>query len=325
MKRLCLLLLFSALTLFSREIKPAFVMHTRGLVSDFVIDGLKLYVANDEGSVEIFDLRVRKKTGEIFIPPIQNDPGVWISPKILSVDRHNGKTLIVSTAPQGYRRVWLHESGKLTPVITTQKRLAIKEARFIDDKNFIFGTLGHDMIRYTLDDDYSLYRQHLEESAFSDMVLSEDKKLLASASESGRVTLMDLKTGKILDKSREKNLDNIYKIAMQNGTIITAGQDRRVAVYPKQGTPYTIKSDFLVYSVGLSPSGKLGIYSANENNDLQLFDIRTGAKLHLLKGHKAVPTTIKFFNEDGLFSAGDENTIYYWYLKEYNTTHPAKN
>ena len=320
MKPLWLLLFFTVATLLAKEITPAFVMHSRGLVNDFVIDGMKLYAANDEGSVEIFDLSARKKSGEIFIPPMQTGKDSFVNVKVLSVDRRNGKTLIVSTAAKGYRRVWLHDGSRLKPVITVANKLAIKEARFINDTDFLFGTLGHDIIRYTLNDDYRVYRHHLEESALSDLVLSQDKTVLASASESGRVTLMDVKTGKILDTSRERNLDNIYKLAMQNGTIITAGQDRRVAVYPKDAAPYTIKSKFLVYSVGLSPSGKLGVYSADENNNLQLFDIQSGRKLHLLKGHKAIPSTIRFFDEDGFFSAGDENTIYYWYLKEYNTT-----
>ena len=320
MKLLHLLLFFTVATLLAREIKPAFVMHSKGLVNDFVIDGMKLYVANDEGSVEIFNLNTRQKSGEIFIPPMPTGKESFVNVKVLSVDRMHGKTLIVSTAAEGYRHVWLHDGTRLKPVITVANKLAVKEARFIDDTNFIFGTLGHDMIRYTLDDNYKVYRHHLEESAFSDMVLSEDKKVLASASESGRVTLMDLKTGKILDTSRERNLDNIYKLAMQNGTIITAGQDRRVAIYPRNAAPYTIKSNFLVYSVGLSPSGKLGVYSTDENNNLQLFDVQSGRKLHLLKGHKAIPSTIKFFDENGFFSAGYENTIYYWYLKEYNAT-----
>ncbi len=320
MKQLWMVLLFLGTILFAREIKPAFTMQTKGLVNDFVIDGFELYVANDEGSVEIFDLRRRQKSGEIFIQPFKTTKGVWGNSKILSVDRHKGNTLILSTTSGGYRQVWLHDGQKLSPVITVKNKMAIKEARFIDEKNFIFGTLGHDMIYYTLDDNHRLYTTHLEESAFSDLALDENKSILASASESGRVTLMEIATGKILDNSKSLNLDNIYKIAFQNGTIITAGQDRRVGVYPKEGKPYSIRSNFLVYCVGLSPSGKLGVYSANEANDLQLFDTQSGQKLHLLTGQEAIPSTIKFFNEDGFFSAGYDNTIYYWYLKEYNTT-----
>jgi WD40 repeat protein len=313
-----LILIFLITPLFAREIRPAFVMQSKGMVNDFVLDGLKLYVANDEGSVEIFDLRERRKTGEIFIQPMKTTKGDWVNVKILSVDRRNGKTLIVSTAEKGYRNIWLHDGKKLHPVITQKRKSTVKKARFIDDKNFLFGTLGYDIIRYTLNDDYKVYKHHIEESAFSDMVLSTDKKTAVTASESGQVTIIDTQTGKILKQPVPLNLDNIYKVAYQNGNIITAGQDRRVGVYPQNAKPYAIKSNFLVYCVGLSPSGKLGVYSSNEENDLQLFNVESGKKLHILTGHESIPSTIRFFDEDGFFSAGYGNTIYYWYLKDYN-------
>ena len=78
------------------------------------------------------------------------------------------------------------------------------------------------------------------------------------------------------------------------------------------GDEYYLKSDFLVYSVGLSPSGKIGVYSSNTDNDLQLFYTKNGNKSHILKGHYAIPTTIKFYDEKSLFSAGYENKIFYW-------------
>ena len=314
---LLLLLVYNQST--AKTIKPAFVMHSRGLVNDFVIDGLEVYVANDEGTVEIFDLKTRKKRDEIFIYPYTQD-GEKITPKILSVDRLNGKTLIVSTAKKGYRNVWLHDGHKLTSLISETKKITIKKARFIDDKNFMLGTLGYDMIRYTRDDNYKVYRHHIEESAFSDMAMSEDKQSIISASESGQIFIIKTKTGQIIKTPTPLNLDNIYKVAYKKGNIITAGQDRRVGVYPKETKPYYIKSTFLVYSVGISPSGKIGVYSCNENNDLQLFEIQTGKKLDILTGHNSVPSTIRFFDEDGFFSAGYENNIYYWYLKDYNIT-----
>ena len=111
-------------------------------------------------------------------------------------------------------------------------------------------------------------------------------------------------------------MDNIYKVAYKNGNIITAGQDRRVGVYPKEGKPYYIRSDFLVYAVGLSPNGKIGVYSSSEKSDLQLFNVASGKKTDRLVGHVAIPSTIRFFSHEGFFSAGYENRIFYWHLKE---------
>ena len=312
------LFLLLTLPLFSKEITPSFTLQSRGLVSDFVVDDYRLYVAHDEGSVEIFDIIEQKKVGEIFIMPNKTFTGDFVNAKILSVDRFEGKTLIVSSGENGYRNVWLHDGVKLKQLISTKKKLVVKKACFVDNENFVFGTLGYDITNYTLQDNYATFSKHIEESAFSDMVMSEDKKSMVTASESGQVMLLDAKSGETIKAFKPQNLDNIYKLAYKNGTIITAGQDRRVGVYPKEREPYYIKSNFLVYCVGLSPSGRVGVYSTNEQSDLQLFDVETGKKTHLLKGQENIPSTIKFLDEDGFFSAGYGNTIYYWYLRDYN-------
>ncbi len=301
---------------FARDIKPAFIMQTSGLVNDFVIDDDKLYAGTNEGTVDIFSLRERKLIDQIFIKPIRSGQGEVITSKVISVDRHKGKTLIVTTAENAFRNVWLHDGENLRPIIQAKDKQVIRKARFIDEENFMFGSVGYEMSKYTLNDNYTIYKNHIEPSAFSDMELSEDKSIMITASESGIVTVSDVKSGKILKKLEGLNVDNIYKVAYKNGNIITAGQDRRVGVYPKEGKPYYIRSDFLVYTVGLSPSGKLGVYSSSQESDLQLFDVQSGKKLDKLIGHVAVPSTIRFFSEKGFFSAGYENKIFYWHLEK---------
>ncbi|MCK5111117.1 MAG: WD40 repeat domain-containing protein [Arcobacteraceae bacterium] len=297
---------------YAKDIKPTFILKSKGFVNDFVLDNTKLYVANDEGSVEIFDLQTQKLVGEIFIEPIFTTKQVWQNSKILSVDRQNGKTLIVSNDKGPFRNVWLHDGKNLKHIVKAEDKIAIKEARFIDDDKFIFGTLGYEMILHNTNDSYHTYKKQVEQSSFCDLELSEDKKTMITSSESGQVTLSDVKTGKIIKKYKPINLDKVYQVAYKNGNIITAGQDRKVAVYPKKGKSYYLKSKFLVYSVGLSPSGKTGIYSSSEDSDLQLFNIQTGKKINTLVGHYAIPTTIKFYDEKSLFSAGYEDKIFYW-------------
>ena len=314
-----LLLISTLLSLFvgAKEIKPAFILKSCGLVNDFVLDDFHLYTATNEGVVEIFDIRIQKKVGEILLPSHMSAFGKKVPTKVLSVDRLNAKTLIVSTDIDGYRDVWLHDGKVLKPIIDKDKKVTVKEARFINDEEFMYGTLGYDITRYsTNDSSYQVYSGHIEQSAFSDMVMSKDKKRMVTASESGKVTLIDVQSGKVLNEFESLNVDNIYKLDYKNGTIITAGQDRRVGIYPKVGKPYYLKSNFLVYSVGLSPSAKVGVYSANEHNDLQLFDINSGKKMDVLRGHDSVPSTIKFFDEEGFFSAGFGYNIYYWHLSK---------
>lgn len=316
MIKIVLFLLLFYHDMFAKDIKPAFIMQTSGLVNDFVIDKDKLYVGTNAGMVDIFDLRERKLHDQIFIKPMRSGQGELIPSNVISVDRHEGKTLIVTTAENAFRNVWLHDGENLRAVIKTKDKKVIRKARFIDEDHFMFGSAGYEMTKYTLNDNYSIYKSHIEPSAFSDMELSEDKSIMITASESGIVTVTDVETGKVLKKHESLNVDNIYKVAYKNGNIITAGQDRRVGVYPKEGKPYYIKSDFLVYAVGLSPSGKTGVYSSSEASDLQLFDVKSGTKTDRLVGHDAVPSTIRFFSEKGFFSAGYENRIFYWHLEK---------
>ncbi len=309
-----LLSIIVTLTLQAKDIYPTFILSSKGFVNDFVYDEGKLYVATDIGTVEIFDLYKQQLIDEIKLPNLHTTKGALVEPKVLSVDRLNNKMLIVSTTLKGFRNVWMHDGKKLTQLISPKNKLTIKEARFIDNENFMFATLGHEVIRYNNKDSYKAFSTHIEQSTFSDMTLSSNKQEILSASESGRVTITDTNSGKILKTYESQNVDNIYKIAYEKGTIITAGQDRRVGVYPKDGKPYHIKSDFLVYSASLSPSGKTGIFSSTEENYLQLFDISSGKFKERLIGHYATPTTIKFINEKEFFSSGDEKNIFYWNL-----------
>jgi len=308
-------LLFVVLLLqncYSKEYIPFFIFESKGFVNDFVIDHDKMYVANDEGSVEIFDLITQKLSSEIFIEPIFTAKKVWQNSKILSVDRLNGQTLIVSNDIGPYRNVWIHDGKTLQHIIKAKDKSSIKEARFIDKDKYILGTLGYELTLYDNSDNYKTYTTQPEQSSFSDLVLSVDKKTMVTASESGQIIISDVQTGSIIKKLKALNLDKVYQVAYQNGTVIAGGQDRRVSVFPKNNDPYFIRSNFLVYSVALSPSGKIGIYSKNTDNDLQVFDTENGRKIDILKGHYAIPTTIKFYDEKSLFSAGYENKIFYW-------------
>ena len=298
----------------AKDIKPAFILKSKGIVNDFVVDGSKLYAANDMGSIEIFDLHKQKLIDEIKLKPLKTNRGDFAYAQIISVDRYNNKTLFVSTTTKGYRNVWIHDGKVLKNIINPKKRLTVREARFIDENNFMLATVGYELALYNTTDNYPYYKNHLDYSAFTDIHLSHDKKTIASASERGEVIITDVKTGKLLKKLTSQNVDNVFSIAYTKGNTITGGRDRRVGVYQKDKEAYYIKSDFFVYSVSLTPSGEFGIYSSGFENHLQLFNLKTKQKTDRLIGHAAIPTTIKFINEKELFSSGYENEIFYWKL-----------
>lgn len=240
--------------------------------------------------------------------------GELLPAKILSVDYLNEKLLIVSIGKKAFRNVWIYQNHKLHLIMDESQKLPIKEARFVSDEKIVLGTFASEILLHDLSESYTLYKRHVSQSTLGDIVLSEDKSQVLMADESGEVQLINVKSSKTLHTYKSQNVDNVYHLAFANGVIITAGQDRRVGVYQEGKEDYHIKSDFLVYCVGISPSGRTGVYSSGEKSDLQLFDTKTKQKLDTLVGHKGILTQIKFINETELFSSARDHYVYYWKL-----------
>jgi len=311
---LLVFLLFS--TIYAKDIKPASRFISVGFINDFVISNNILYVGNDMGTVDVFDIKTAKMINQISLPPLTSSMNKIIPADILSVDYLNGKLLILSVGNNSYRNVWIYEDYMLKRIINEDKKLSIKEARFVNDEQIMLATLGSDIILHDMSENYNLYKTHISSSTMGDMTLSSDKKTMVAADESGTVKVIDIKSSKILQTNSSQNVDHIYKVAFSNGTIITAGQDRRVGVYQKSQKPYYIKSNFLVFCVGISPSGKTGIYSSGQESDLQLFDTKTKIKSDRLVGHNGVVNKILFINENELFSSSRDNYVLQWKLNQ---------
>lgn len=299
-------------TSYAKEIKPFSKYICSGFVNDFVIANNSLHVANDGGIVDVFDIQTGKIINQIVLPPIISSKGKIISADILSVDYLNSKILILSIGNNGYRNVWIYENNELKQIINENKKLTIKKARFINDEQLVFGTLGSDIVLHDIGENYNIYNTHISDSAMGDMTLSADKKIMIISDESGAISLVDIKSSNILKKLDSQNVDNVFKVAYKNGTIITAGQDRRVGIYPKDEEAYFIKSDFLVFCVGISPDGKTGIYSRGEESDLQLFNIYTKKNKDRLVGHNGVINKILFTSNNEIFSSDRTKTVLRW-------------
>ncbi len=312
---IALLILFSS-TLYTKEIHPITTIEASGLVSDFVEDAGYLYVATDAGVVDIIDLSSQKIVKQINFEPMETSTGEFIPTRIHSVDRFQGETLLVTSDISAYRNVWIDDGNDLKKIIDEKRHLMPKSALFTSDGKIVFGTFGSDVSLYDNEENYQLYNTHISESTMGGMVLSHDKKKMVISDESGTVRLLDVKSSKVEKTFSSEHVDNIYRVAYSNGIIITAGQDMRVGVYTENKKPYHIKSDFLVYCVGLSPSGRTGVYSSGLKHDLQLFNTKNGKKTDLLIGHYATPNKIMFINENAIISTGDENRIFFWQIDE---------
>ncbi len=312
--QLILILISIIASLYAKDIAPTSKFRSIGFVNDFVVNSKYLYAASDLGVVDIFDLNTRKIINQILLPPLTTETNMLIPAPIISVDYLNGKVLIVSVGKKTYRNVWIYENHELKNIANEEKKLSIKEARFLNDGQIIFGTLGSVVILHDTSEHYNLYKSHISYSAMGDMQLSFDKTEIVTADEGGEVQIMDAKTSKVKKRYSSQNVDNLFHVAYSSGVVITAGQDRRVGVYQKDRDAYHIKTDFLVYCVGLSPSAKLGIYTSGEEMNLQLFNPKTKELGDRLVGHKTVPNQIKFINEKELFSSDGRRDIFYWKL-----------
>ncbi len=240
------LMLFTSLTE-AKDITPLFTLKTSGLVSDFVIDGNRLYAATSQGSIDIFDLETQKVVDRIILQPIRTVRGELIPAQIFSIDRIEDKTLLVSKGKNGYRDVWIHEGFELKKVIGEEKKLFVKKARFANNGDLLLGTFGSDVILHDEKEGYQVYQKHISESALGGIALSADKKKVVMSDESGSVRLIDVASSQVDKVFSSEHVDNIYRVAYSNGIILTAGQDRRVGVYyVDEREPYHLKSDFLV-------------------------------------------------------------------------------
>ncbi len=306
-------LLFSSilfLNTYAKEITPLYQLHTSGYVTDYVLDGDKIYVATDAGSVDIFTLGSEKMIGQILLEPITSGRGEKMDTYITRVDRRNGKTLIVSRAKGNYRDVWIEEGGRVTKIIDTSKKLLVRDAKFADDNRIVFATFDADVILYNISEGYKVYSKSNAQSTLTSMAITNNEIVVAD--ESGVLTLYDLEEGSVSARFEGQNVDKVYSVAYENGVLLTGGEDRRVAVYQKEQKPYYLKSSFLVYSVGLSPSGERGVYSSGEEQVLQLFNTKTKRKGDQLIGHKEIVKKILFISENSLISSGEQNELFFW-------------
>ncbi len=308
----------SFLVLFSvslaKEIHPTFKLKSMGIINDFVINDGKVYIANDAGSVDIFNLETQELIEQILLEPLHTKMGKIQSPNIISVDYLNGKVLIVSIGIYNFRNVWIYENHELKNIVDDSKKLNIKEARFLNDEQIFYGTFASEIILQDTKEQYNLYKKHITQSTMGDIVLSKDKTKVVYSDESGEVRLIDAHTSETLKIFSSENVGNVYYVAYADETIITGGQDRRVGVYQLNEKPYHIKTEFLVYCVGITPDAKLGIYADGEEANLQLFNIKTKEKKDTLVGHSGIVGQIKFINNRELFSSERSNYLYYWQL-----------
>lgn len=305
--------LILSLSLFANKIMPFYTYKANSGVTDIIYNNDKIYVSTTASSIDIFDTLKKEKIDSILIPKIKDFMGEEVDSKIYSLDLLNDNILILSQGNKGARNISIFRNNTLQNVISDKNNLFIAKAKFIDENTIIFALLSNEIFVYDLVTKRILQKKQISHSKFSNFVLSENKKLLVVADESGNLKMLDSKSLKVIKKFENQNLDNVFQVDLKNDIIITAGQDRKSVLYNIKNQNVKIKkAPFIIYSTGLSPSAKLAAISINENNDVLIFESNYMEEKYILIGNPAIITNILFINEKEIFITSDHEQINYY-------------
>ena len=315
--RTTLLLLFCNIFLYATPtLKPIDSIEINGTVKDMVLRDNTLVVATDMGHIEVKDIDNNNSSIQnITIPNVKDFMGDEIPARVMSTDKIGDRYLILSdSGKNGYSNLYIYDTN-LTQILSAKDKKALIKARFIDKEHILLGYLSNEVALLDLKSKEESYRVQLSESKFSDFTLNENKSQAVFSCESGVLTVVDVKTGKILKELQGVNLDNVYRVDFKNGIVSGAGQDRRGSIYDvSTGKGSYISGSFLIYSTALSPSASKVAFAMDEQNNIYIYNSSTKSKIALLKGQKSTLNVIIFQDENKIFSASDDSTIMIWNL-----------
>ena len=297
----------------AKDLNPQHSLMASGGITDLVLQEDKLFVATTASSVDIFNIKKNKKIDSIKMPKIKDFIGDIIESKVYSVDVLKKDILILSQGENGGRNVNIYKDGQMQSIIEDTQRLFIGRAKFLDENHIVYALLSNQIYLYDIKNKKVLKEIQISQSKFSNFKFTQDKSKIIICDESGVITMIDSKSFEVLKTFKSQNLDNVFQIDIKNNLILTAGQDRRAAVYNiNTNEAYYKEFSFLIYSVALSPSTNLAAVASDEENNVTIFDTRTKENLYKLFQNKATLTNILFLNENELIVTSDDKQINYY-------------
>lgn len=284
-----------------------------------------IFVGNAGGKIDIFTLQSQKahKIQTLTLPPIQDYFGNSHAPRVYDITTFNGKTLfILAEGSQGTKQILelsLQSPQEAKPILQTST--SPKRIVAFDKDKLVIGFLSNEIGLFDLKSKSFLYNTHPSLAGFSDLCVNPP--FIFSTDESGIVNVIHITDGKLLKRLDMVNKDNNYQIVSAKNKVLTASVDRHMAIYTFKtdtNTPFAlqnatqIQSEFLIYSVGISPSGTLGAYSKNEQNDIAVINLATKQELFTLKGATSLINTLIFYDEQTLIVGSDDKHFVIWRL-----------
>ena len=298
-------------------VTPLQQIKVEGIVKDISLHDNTLLIGTDAGALHVYDYEKKVFLKHVKLPKVKDFIGDEIDARVFSVDKMQNRYLLLSAAGKGgYSNLWINEDNVSTQLIFPEDKKALIKARFVDKEHILLGYLSNEVVLFNVQSKKEMYRVQLSPSKFSDFALNEAKTKAVFSCESGVLSIIETKTGKVLHMLEGQNLDNVYKVDYKQGIVSAAGQDRRGALYDvmlNQGT--YIEGSFLIYATALSPSAKKVAFTMDEKNNISIYHRTMKSKIAELQGQKSTLNTIIFKDEDVLFSASDDSTVMMWKLK----------
>jgi len=289
----------------------------KGAAKDMVLRGDRLVIGTDQSLLQVYDYVQKRFVKEIRIPTIKDFMGDTIPARVASVDYLDGRYLLLSDSGKGgYADLRIHENNQTKQILSAADKKPVIKARFIDKDHVLLGYLSNEVSLMDLRNKKESYIEQLSESKFSDFALNADRSLAAFGCESGEITVLETRTGKILKRLNTQNVDNVFQVDIKKDYVVGAGQDRRASWYNwKTGQGGYFMAKFLIYATGLSPSAARAAYAMDEDNSITVYNLSTRNKIAVLQGQKSTLNTIIFKDENTIFGASNDKTVMMWTIK----------
>ncbi len=309
--KLLIAIILVSLNVSAGVITPKISVKTSAPVVDFVIYKETVWAGTANG--EVLQISTKGKLlSKVTLKPLVNYWGEKVAQRVMSLDvASDGKTVILA-AEDGF--LYLIREGQMTKTSFPTKSV-VKKIALLSDTQVMVALLSNEVVFFDLKTNKILKTISGGTSPLSDMALSSNHQVAAIAGEAGIVSLIDTNHATIIKQLKGGNVDNIYKIDLQNGSLITAGQDRRAIIYTLDGKSYLrFDGTFLIYTAALSPSAGRAAVTLDEQNIITIFDTAKRQKIATAKGHNATLNRIIFMDENRFVSCADENKILFWEL-----------
>ena len=307
-KTLSILLLLAGLSGWSQKT----VIHTGGDVNDFIVDNNTLVAATMSGTIETYNLLTHKLQSRISFPKIKDFAGDLIDAEVFKLAKINSAVFAIVHGEGGYNDIYKVSGKKKQKIIKGSALGAVAVSLGVSyDNKLVIGLLSNEIVKYNISTQKIEYRKQVNSYAFSAMVTGEEGKYLFVSDESGVISKVDIKSGKVVKVFRGQNVDNVLCVDYAAGVLVAGGKDRRFSVYKTNGAYHQTLSCF-VLAVGISKSGKTAAWYDDNTNNIVLFNVNSRSKIKTLQGHKSVVNKIMFIADNQLISCGNDKQIIIW-------------